>query len=175
MSAVPLCLLSKPQRSGSVRSDQLQRRFREFPCQVAHFAAVLKRLKMAAAAAQGGGNNIHDDLLFNSCRESSDHVRSACRCPLSLAPSRPSRPSFLNSARCRRAPSTAGIGSRVSAVAPFASSFEASKKHHTDMTEVNNGTASLEPAYNIISRTFMVPTPSNISLDPVTFPIDRLS
>ena len=43
------------------------------------------------------------------------------------------------------------------------------------MTEVNNGTASLEPAYNIISRTFMVPTPSNISLDPVTFPIDRLS
>ena len=33
------------------------------------------------------------------------------------------------------------------------------------MTEVNNGTASLEPAYNIISRTFMVPTPPNKSVD----------
>ena len=77
----------------------------------------------------GGGNTIHDDLLFNSCRESSDHGP-------------------FNSVRAPR-PASQSVNSL--AVVTLARGSQWDRQPY--MTEIGDGTASLEPAYNHIVRT----------------------
>ena len=75
----------------------------------------------------GGGNHISDSLLFNSCRESSDHGMYTAVCWAIWRYWQSGTPGPFNSWDRQ----------------PY-------------MTEINNGSASLMPAYNQIYRTFMV-------------------
>lgn len=56
----------------------------------------------------GGGDEVHGNLIFNSCRESADHVRSEEHWGLSVSAFRIAAPHI----QCR-APSTRGTASRT--------------------------------------------------------------